>query len=140
MTQEVFGQFNREHLLNMCRGIELYNSGHYWECHEELEDHWLDAVGDNARYVYWTVIQVATALFHWSDGNLAGARGQLRRALEKLDKLERLHVETTLLYNNLSWQAFKNVVRAIPPQPELVDFERLSRFRFKDPSEWKDLV
>lgn len=139
MTQEVYGQFNREHLNKMRRGIELYNSGHYWECHEELEDHWLEDVGDNARYVYWTVLQAATALFHWSDQNLAGARGQLRRALEKLNKLEQLHVETPLLYNNLSWHEFKNVLRAIPPKPELDDFKRLSRFKFKDPSQWKEL-
>lgn len=138
MTQTLYGQFGSEHLNKMRRGIELYNSGHYWECHEELEDHWLEDVGDNARYVYWAVIQVATALFHWSDDNLNGARGQLKRALGKLTKLEQLHVETPLLYNNLSWQAFKNVVRAIRPRPELADFNNLARFKFKDPTLWKD--
>jgi|SRR5690606_34560942 len=134
----IYGQFGSEHLEKMKRGIELFNSGHYWECHEELEDHWLDDMGDNARYVYWTVIQVATAIFHWKDDNLSGARGQLRRAKEKLSKCEALHVETPLLYNNLSWQSFKEVVRAIPEKPELEDFKRLSRFKFADPATWKD--
>jgi uncharacterized protein len=132
MTQPVYGQFTREHLLKIKRGIELFNSGHYWECHEELESHWLEDRGDNARYVYWAILQVATALFHWSDNNLMGARGQLRRALEKLDKLERLHVETPVLYNDLSWQEFKHLVRAIGSDPKLEDFKRLSRFKFKE--------
>lgn len=138
ILREHYGQFLQEHLAKVARGIELYNSGHYWECHEELEDHWLSDAGDNARYVYWVILQVATALFHWSDQNLDGARGQLRRAKTKLDKCEQLHVETELLYNNLSWQAFKNVIRAIPDRPELTDFEKLSRFKFNDPTKWKD--
>lgn len=130
---EVYGQFGQEHLHKMARGLELYNSGHYWECHEELEDHWLADAGDNARYVYWSVLQIATALFHWKDDNLAGATGQLRRALKKMDKCEQLHVETPLLYNSLSWQDFKDVARAIPQPAKLNDFEKLSKFKFKKP-------
>ena len=129
-NKEIYGQFNQEHLDKMQKGLNLYNRKHYWECHEELEDHWLEDNGDNARYVYSTVIQVATALFHWSDDNLNGAKGQLRRAKEKLDKIEQLHVETPLLYNSLSWLSFKELIRAVPSDPELKDFKKLSEFRF----------
>tara|TARA_R110000868_G_scaffold376060_3_gene640825 strand:+ start:5694 stop:6116 length:423 start_codon:yes stop_codon:yes gene_type:complete len=132
-----YGQFSTEHLLKMKRGIQLYNSGHYWECHEELEDLWLEDAGDNARYIYWAVLQVATALFHWSDGNLAGATGQWRRALKKMSKSEQLHVESEVLYNNLSWETFKNTARTISDNPELKDFEKLSKFKFQDPSQWQ---
>tara|TARA_R110002049_G_scaffold209490_5_gene380389 strand:+ start:786 stop:1193 length:408 start_codon:yes stop_codon:yes gene_type:complete len=130
-NKEIYGQFNQEHLTKMQKGLDYYNRALYWECHEELEDHWLEDNGDNARYVYWAVIQVATALFHWSDDNLNGARGQLRRAKEKLDKIEQLHVETPLLYNSLSWQAFKDIVRSISSDPKLEDFKSLSKFKFK---------
>ena len=117
--------------MKMAKGLKLFNSGHYWECHEELEDLWLNDAGDNARYVYWAILQAATALFHFSDDNIEGARGQINRAKEKLDKCEALHVETDLLYNNLSWREFKEVVRAIPSAPVLQDFEVLKRFKFK---------
>ena len=126
-----YGQFTREHLKKMSKGLKLFNSGHYWECHEELEDLWLNDAGDNSRYVYWAILQAATALFHYSDGNLEGAKGQIRRAKEKLAKCESLHVETDLLYNNLSWREFKDLVMNIPMSPKLSDFESLSQFRFK---------
>ena len=70
-----YGQFSESHLLKIRKGVEFYNVRKYWECHEELEDHWLEDRGDNARYVYWVIIQAATALFHYEDGNLAGATG-----------------------------------------------------------------
>ena len=44
----------------------------YWECHEELEHHWLEDAGDNARLIYWAVIQVAAAMYHFRDDNLKG--------------------------------------------------------------------
>lgn len=131
------GQFSVEHLRKMMDGVKLFNQGKFWECHEELEDHWLADMGDDARYVYWVVIQVATALYHHSDGNLAGAKGMLNKAKEKLVQCERRGIESDIMNRFLTWKRFKTLVNEVPKGPTLEDFIPLSRFRFSDPDKWE---
>lgn len=130
------GQFGREHLSKMESAIKMYNQQKFWECHEELEHHWLEARGDEARNVYWAVIQVANALHHQREGNLSGALGQLSKAKEKFKICERKNVETPLL-EVLSWSKFKRLVFEIGDNATLADFNNLKNFRFKDPSLWR---
>ena len=134
-----YGQFSIEHLKNMKLGIELFNQQKYWECHEELEDHWLEDTADNARYVYWAVIQVATSLFHYRQDNILGAEGMLKKAKEKLLKCESLKVETSILFDAINWDKFKKLVRDVPDKnSELSNYKSLYVFRFKpDPSLWE---
>ncbi len=130
------GQFSVEHLQKMMEGVRLFNQGKFWECHEELEDHWLADMGDDARYVYWVVIQVATALYHHRDGNLAGAKGMLNKAKEKILQCEKRHVESDIMNKFLSWKRFKKLVREVPDEPTLENFSQLIEFRFSDPDKW----
>lgn len=130
------GQFSLEHLVKMKAGIALYNKGLYWECHEELEDHWLEDRGDNARYVYWVVIQVATALLHYRDGNLAGASGMISKAKEKLLYCERYKIESDIMRKFLGWVRFKSLVKGVPKEPVLEDFQSLFDFKFSNPEKW----
>lgn len=124
-------KFNKEHLEEISQGIELYNQGKFWECHEELEDHWLERAHDPVRYVHWAIIQAATALYHMQGENLIGANGMWKKAKHKLQKCEELGVETPFLLDNLSWQDFKKRVREIPDNPTLEDFQNLLVFKFK---------
>ncbi|MFZ4713972.1 MAG: DUF309 domain-containing protein [Bacteriovoracaceae bacterium] len=126
----MFGTFQEEHLLKMKEGIELYNAQKYWECHEALEDVWMEDANDPARNVYWAVIQVASSLIHYRDGKIVGAIGLLTKAREKFVRCETLKVETPLLYNYLDWQKFKEITFKIPKEPELSDFQDLFHFRF----------
>jgi predicted metal-dependent hydrolase len=130
------GQFSAQHLKKMMEGVRLYNQGKFWECHEELEDHWLADMGDDARYVYWVVIQVATALYHHADGNLAGAKGMLNKAKEKILQCERRQVESDIMNKFLAWKRFKKLVKEVPNEPILEDFLKLKEFRFSDPDKW----
>jgi uncharacterized protein len=43
------------------RGVELFNQGHYWECHEALEPLWLAAQGLD-KHFYAGIILLAAAL------------------------------------------------------------------------------
>jgi hypothetical protein len=131
-----YGQFSIEHLRKVKEGVRLYNQRKYWECHEELEDHWLEDRGDNARYVYWVVIQAATALFHYEDGNLSGAMGMMNKAKEKVLCCESKNVETELVYKFLAWKKLKSLIMEIPDKPKLLDFEKLHAFKFSDPDKW----
>lgn len=119
----------------MQEGIILFNAQKYWECHEDLEHHWLEEPGP-VRNVYWAVIQVAASLLHFHNQNLTGARGLIFKAKQKFDRCEALFVESDILNENLSWSLLKSIVRSIPAEPELNDFIVLSQFKFKDPTEW----
>ena len=57
-------QFSLSELEKMSEAVRLFNAQKYWECHEELEHHWLEEPGP-LRNVYWAVIQVAAAMIHY---------------------------------------------------------------------------
>lgn len=125
------GEFDLEHLEKVKEGVELFNAQKYWECHEVLEDHWMEEPGA-VRNVYWAIIQVAASMIHFRENNLTGARGLIYKAKQKFDRCESLHVESDLLFHSLSWIELKTLVRNVPVEPQLSDFENLYKFRFKD--------
>lgn len=126
----VFGQFTEEHLKKMEEGIRLFNEQKYWECHESLEEIWLEDRTDNARYIYWAIIQVAATCIHYRDGKILGARGMIAKAKEKFRKARELHVLTPTV-EKLDWYRLEEMVQKIPDgaQTELPDFRPLFEFR-----------
>ena len=67
------------------QGIEEFNTGYFFECHETLEDLWQGVRGPS-RDFYQGLIQLAVSLYHLSRGNLAGARSLFARGLKRLEK------------------------------------------------------
>lgn len=130
------GQFDQTHLQIIAEGIRLFNAQKYWECHEELEHHWLEDPGP-IRNVYWAVIQVAASMIHYRNDNIIGALGLLKKAKQKFDRCEQFGIESKLLEENLSWTVLKKMVREVPDDAELPAFSKLYEFRFKDPEQWK---
>lgn len=127
-----FGQFTPEHLKKIEEGVKLFNEQKYWECHEALEDLWMEDRNDPARNVYWAIIQVAAACIHYRDQKIIGARGMIAKAKEKFKRCHDLHVITDLMYQYLDWQELEELVMKIPDEnPELSDFADLYHFRFK---------
>ena len=55
------------------KGIELFNLGGFFACHDELEEVWTETIGPE-RDFYQGLIHVAVSLFHFEGGNLGGAR------------------------------------------------------------------
>jgi predicted metal-dependent hydrolase len=53
----------------------------YYECHEVLEDLWLE---EGRERFYQGLLQVAVGLYHFQNDNVGGARKMFRAALEKL--------------------------------------------------------
>lgn len=68
------------------RGLELFNEGAYFECHEVLEEAWV-AESRPCRALYQGILQLAIALYHAENGNFHGAVKMLRRAMEKFRQL-----------------------------------------------------
>jgi predicted metal-dependent hydrolase len=69
------------------RGIDEFNDGAWFDCHETLEELWVGAP-DGLRDLYQGILQVAVALHHWQNGNYQGAMlllasgGKLLRRVE----------------------------------------------------------
>jgi CheY-like chemotaxis protein len=68
------------------RGIEQFNAGEYWECHETLEHLW-NAEPRAIRDLYQGILQVSVALHHLRQGNYPGAIKMFRRGLPRLRDL-----------------------------------------------------
>jgi predicted metal-dependent hydrolase len=68
------------------KGIEEFNKGEYFECHEFLEDAWNEDEGP-ARDMYKAVLQVAVAYLQIERQNYAGAVKMFMRARQWLDPL-----------------------------------------------------
>jgi uncharacterized protein len=67
-------------------GIELFNAGRFFECHEAWEEVWKRADGD-ARRFYQGLIQFAVAILHVQRGNREGAMSVHRKACRNLARL-----------------------------------------------------
>ena len=132
MKNYQYGQFSTEHLKKIREGIELFNEQKYWECHEVLEDLWIEDTQDSARYIYWAIIQVAAACIHYRDHNLIGARGLASKAREKFQKAREKNALTDLVFHYLDWEELEQLVMRIPLDPKLEDFDSLFNFRFKN--------
>ena len=128
-----YGQFSPEHLEKMQEGVELFNEQKYWECHESLEDVWLEDRGDLARNVYWAVIQVAAACIHYRDSKIVGSQGMIVKAKEKFIRCRDKNILTQLAFDYLDWEELEKLVMTIPEkEAKLEDFARLYEFRFKN--------
>ncbi len=129
-----FGYFTERHYDKMIPGIQLFNQQLYWECHEALEEIWLTDRGDNARFIYWAVIQIAAVCIHARDEKIIGAQGMLAKAKEKFRKARELGV-ITKENERLNWDELEGLVMGIPDgtNSTLKDFDVLLQFRFPDP-------
>jgi predicted metal-dependent hydrolase len=64
-------------------GIELFNRGEFFECHEVIEAVWGPSRGPSRLFLQG-VIHLAVGFYHNEQGNRAGAVRQLRKGLRKL--------------------------------------------------------
>jgi uncharacterized protein len=69
------------------RGIEEFNRGEFFECHEYLEEAWMQESG-RIRYLYQGILQVGVGFYHLQNGNWRGATGLLRNGTTRLKEFE----------------------------------------------------
>ena len=70
----------------LLHGIEQFNAGEYWECHETLEGLW-NAEQREVRDMYQGILQVGVAFHHLQNSNFPGAIKMFRRGLPRLHDL-----------------------------------------------------
>lgn len=67
------------------RGVDEFNRGFYFECHDTIEDLWAGLRGPS-RDFFQGLIQVSVAYYHLGNGNPAGAESMMRRALKRFER------------------------------------------------------
>ena len=67
----------------LLKGVRLFNTGEYFECHEVLEELWLAERGP-IRHLYQGVLQIGVALLHRQRGNFNGAVALLQSGLRHI--------------------------------------------------------
>jgi predicted metal-dependent hydrolase len=93
-------------------GLRLLNDQDFFESHDVLEELWADIVGDERQF-YQGLIQVAVALFHFSNGNLGGARKLYHSSYKYLQQYPSTYMGLDLenLLNDLQ-TCFKELIDA----------------------------
>jgi uncharacterized protein len=69
------------------RGIEEFNRGEFYECHEYLEEAWMQEPR-RVRFLYQGILQVGVGFYHQHNGNWRGATGLLRNGIARLREFE----------------------------------------------------
>jgi hypothetical protein len=64
-------------------GIELFNQGRYFDCHEVIEDAWNDEL-ESVRIMYQGILQIGVACHHIQNKNWRGAMKVLERGVPKI--------------------------------------------------------
>ena len=72
-------------------GIDLFNQGRFFECHEAWEEIWKRSDGE-LKLFYQGLIQAAVAILHAQRGNLQGARSLYQKASARLDSIPQEHM------------------------------------------------
>jgi uncharacterized protein len=65
-------------------GIDLFNSGHYWEAHEAWEGDWVPVRKGPEAGFYKGLIQVAAGCLHYTRRNRRGAVNKWRSGADYL--------------------------------------------------------
>lgn len=79
----------------LLKGIEEFNRGLFFQCHETLEEVWWEEHGED-RLFYQGIIQISVGYLKWEEGVMAGAIKLWRAGLEKLAAYPSAHLGVRL--------------------------------------------
>jgi predicted metal-dependent hydrolase len=77
------------------KGIQEFNDGLFFECHETLEEIWLEDHGEDRKF-YQGIIQIAAGYYKLEQGVPAGALKLWRMGVEKLAPYSPAHLVSVL--------------------------------------------
>jgi uncharacterized protein len=105
------------------QGIDLFNQGRFFECHEAWEEVWKRSDGE-LKLFYQGLIQAAVAILHAQRGNLEGARSLYEKASTKLAAIPAEHMKLAIGELRVALAEFIEIAsradgRALPAPPRL---------------------
>ena len=77
------------------KSVQEFNEGHYFACHETLEDVWMLEVGPDRRF-YQGLLQLSVGFFHLYNRNYVGAASQWSKGYVKLQSYGECHLGINL--------------------------------------------
>jgi uncharacterized protein len=87
-AKEPVGKTSEEEVPELVlKGIEEFNKGEFYECHEYLEEAWMQEPR-RVRFLYQGILQVGVGFYHQQNGNWRGATGLLRNGTARLREFE----------------------------------------------------
>ena len=105
------------------RGIDLFNQEDFYECHDTIEEIWLQESSDRQPFLQG-LIQAAVAFHHYEHGKWGAARSMMQMAIDKLspcpDVCEGLQTGP-LLVSLRSWKAALDEALQQPARPDRID-------------------
>ena len=112
------------------KGVDEFNRGYFFECHDTLEEMWTGLRGP-ARDFFQGLIQVSVAFYHLDNGNRAGAASMLQRALKRFAAYPDRYFGFDLGAHRAELRGWLDRVgdEALPPPP----LEAVPKWRFDDP-------
>jgi len=91
------------------QGIDLFNSGDFFEAHEVLEEIWRGAPEGEKKF-WQGLIQIAVAFHHRSTGNTIGALSLLNRAIQNLSPYPDIYCGIQLRALKLSLEKWQQAI------------------------------
>lgn len=73
--------------LEFWQGVEQFNQGQFYDCHDTLEALWIEAMEPEKSF-YQGILQIAVALYHLSNQNGRGAMILLGEGLNRLNRYQ----------------------------------------------------
>lgn len=113
-----------EHRLWL-RGIELFNAGEFFECHEVLEDLWNEQI-DPEKQLTQGILQIAVGYLHLGRDNRVGALKLFTRGLARVQPFLPSHggfrLDALAMAVSTAIQAIENHADTIPGAPAIEEY------------------
>ncbi len=74
------------------QGVEQFNQGHFYACHNTLEALWIEATEPEKTF-YQGILQIAVALYHLGNSNWRGAVILLGEGINRLRRYPAIYSE-----------------------------------------------
>ena len=103
----------KEQARRIREGVELFNRGEYFDCHELLEAIWLETTGETKLFLQG-LIQLAVSYHHLRRKNFIGSGRLMRSSIQKLSR----PTEST------RWIDSEDLVRTLAAQLEEIESRR----------------
>lgn len=72
-------------MIDISMGIKLFNDLDFFSAHDFFEDIWIEAKRDEKDF-FQGLVQISVGCYHLICGNIKGAKSQLSKGKQKLEK------------------------------------------------------
>ena len=93
------------------KGLDEFNSGRYFECHDTLEEIW-QGIRGSSRDFFQGLIQISVGFYHIRNGNLRGGESQLSKGLRNLSGYGACYLGVQLAVLRLDAEVWLQRIRA----------------------------